>query len=270
MRKSLEDLKDEWEKELNGKNWYSLYQWNSLSRITYTEEISALIIENFCDINFNTNEAREREFNFRHDGKATTKAKKITEKLFCRALYNLKSIDPLGCFIDYEIPMKKTNDAKHGDIDLMSNKEDKLYIIEAKIHYSNESILKALLESYVYTMLIGERHRNKGNDVKKQFYKDFNLDCNIKLTPAILTFKTAESGGQLKEIKQYPKLKDLIRLLNGKLQCNEINNYKFFLVNNEQDDVDKCIDINRYKGKNEVIEFNDNFRPDISEVQLKL
>src|SRR5205085_237763 len=74
--------------------------------------------------------------------------------------------------------------------------------------------LKAILQAFVYTSLVAT--------CRDKFLTDFGLQKTCSLTPAVLTFATAQSGRQLKRLADkrpadLPNLLSLIAILNSKL-----------------------------------------------------
>jgi len=214
------------------KDWYSIYQWKSLKSISYADDIADIIVNNFHLINIVKKNLRQNNFKIDgHCGQAqlSTPIAQFTEKRFLRALFNFTNEQPiefLGFVIDYETPLKASKGANHGNIDLLAQNNNNLFIIEAKKHNSSESILKAILEAYVYSKLV--------NSVKERFYSDFRFSSDLILTPTILTFKSATSGEQLLSINDYPNIKRLLNILNDDLKKDGLNKYRFFIIINEK------------------------------------
>lgn len=82
--------------------------------------------------------------------------------------------------IDYQIPMKDTNNDKEKAIDALATDGKDLYILEYKGFSSNESLLRSVLEIYSYLRLI--------NEGLEKFKCDFGLP-NAKVFPGILLMK---------------------------------------------------------------------------------
>ena len=88
----------------------------------YKEIVSHLIINEFDTITLVYKNLRTDSFRIvDHHGQCElqTQISQITEKRLLRAMYNMQKIDPIGVVIDYEIPLKATKSAYHGDIDLL-------------------------------------------------------------------------------------------------------------------------------------------------------
>jgi len=262
--KTSEELSYEWQ-DIK-KDWYNVYQWGSLQRKSYSDDIANIIINNFHLINLVKKDLRQNNFKIDdHCGQAqlSTPIVQFTEKRFLRALFNFANEKPLeyiGKVIDYEVPLKGKRGAQHGDIDLLTCNNNNLFVIEAKKHNSSESILKAILEAFVYTKLV--------SSVKRNFYASFGLNIKLTLTPAILTFKSATSGKQLISLKDYPNIKRLLFFLNEDLIKDGLNNFRYFIIANEQGDVETSLKARHFDGKGDLIIFKKGFTPDLKEIKI--
>lgn len=215
------------------KNWHNIYQWTKCTTFSYTEKISELLLKEFDQIKWCEKGLRKDKFKqVSHIGhcKPNKDITQFREKIFCRALFNAGSIDLLGKIIDYEIPLTEPKQGKgkqsHGDIDLLSQKDNILFFIEAKKYKSTESLLKAILEIFVYTYRL---HTFKIIDSFKQ---DYECAENMIIVPAVLTFSDSTSGKQIKEIHNYPNLKRLLKRINEELNKFDIKNIEFYVVDN--------------------------------------
>ncbi len=246
-KKSREELEKEFE-EIELKNWFNVYNWNALKDKSYEEACAQILKEHFTELEDNFNNCSKnncRENNFcqdGHDGCANIKSneEKFTEKRMCYALYNAYNKEPfgvLGKIIDYEVPLKKDLRDKKGKIDLLGYDESSgsLNIIEVKQPNSNESILKAILEVFVYSKLVQE--------VKKNFVKEYNefikdkedsisIPKEIIFSPNVLTFKQATSGKQLEEGLSN-ETKKLLSKLNSVLKQQGLTEIRFFYFTNK-------------------------------------
>jgi hypothetical protein len=199
---------------------------------------------------------RERTFRTRdHSGQSElqTGIEQFTEKRYVRAIFNLRQMPPLGKIIDYEVPLKETRDAKHGDIDLLCLVSGAILCVEAKNPLECESILKAILQAFVYTSLAAIRH--------DQFLADFELPPTLLLTPAIMIGK--ESGSQLQWGK-YPHLGKLVRMLNTELAKSDAGAIRFFIIDNDKSEMKSCLTTVKQPNGDQVI-FTNGFRPNVVE-----
>lgn len=222
-----QELEREWNDRLiEGWDWYSIYNWKRTKCLGYTKWICELLCDQFEKIELITDGLRRDGFSrLKHkEGRATLRHpnKETKEKMFCRAVFNRKEVEVLGEAVDFEVPLKGNMNAKHGDVDLLFKRDNELLCIETKWKTNKESILKAILECYVYTRLV---HR-----VKKEFFGCYRLTDSFRLRPVVLTFESATSGRQLKNIKDYPILCKLLASLNDTLAQEDIKNIEFYLA----------------------------------------
>ena len=227
---SKDELKAEW--MALPKDWYSIYQWKPTSRAGYLDWIAGWIIESFPAIQLKTEGLRTRSFKAAdHRGQISlaTGIEQVTEKRIVRALFNRRELPVLGQVLDYEVPLKDRDDAAHGDIDLLCLTPTTCFCLEAKKPDSSESILKPILQAFVYTMLASTK--------KREFLSSFGLEFALKLTPGVVTFSTAQSGRQLGDIATLQMLRTLIRSLNERLHSADIMPMRFFVIDNSPDDI---------------------------------
>ena len=231
---NFQTLNDEFKKEIK-KGWNGIYQWNRVKSKGNTEIISKFLIDDFDKIMFTNKGHRINDFKLKdHLGcsKLNTPITQFTEKRFCRALYNKYNNIPhpiLGQILDYEIPLtepgqKKGNKINHGDIDLLARKKNEILFIEVKKAKSTESLLKAILEIFVYVV------RLKKYDYFLNLLKEYKISHNSKISPSILTFRNSTSGQQILEITKYPILQELIVLINLEFKKYNIAELKFFVI----------------------------------------
>jgi len=259
--KNKELIQEEWFKLR--KDWFSIYNWASLSRKGYSEEIAKLLFDNFEEVKIIYAGLRKNSFRLNsHHGQCqlATDISQHVEKRFCRALFNLKESPLLGKILDYEVPFKEKGESRHGDIDLLSYKEGKLFVIEAKKIGSSESILKAILEAYVYSKLV--------RAVKKAFYADFKIDSGATIKPVVLTFVNSTSGQQLIKMAKYPNVKALIDKINHDLAKTEIDKIGFFLITNPDEDIKSSLEARPFDDKCKMIVFKDSFKLRLKEIKL--
>lgn len=250
-RKTAQDLEQEW-KELS-KDWYSIYQWNSLKVRGYTDEVSRLILHDFDRVEINYEHLRTGDFRIKdHHGQCTlmTPISQITEKRFLRAMYNLHTVKLLGKIIDYEVPLKAIQSAHHGDIDLLAIDKHKVRLIEAKKPGSNESLLKGVLQVYTYAKLVRR--------VRNEFLRSYDIQGDVELSPVVLTFDSAASGKQLLNPGDYPEMKALLKKLNHDLLDNGIGSIEFYSSDLTDEEVNGCLRAKPYLDKSYEIYFKDS------------
>ena len=244
------------------KNWKEFYQWKRIVSKENTEIISDLILKNFTKLKWANTGLRSSIFKTNHLGYCQLQNGKIdpfTEKRFCRAVYNEYNKTPhslLGLFLDYETPLtapkqKAGKKINQGEIDLLSYRKNELLFIEAKVASSNESLLKAILEIFVYVMRLQVFFR------LPQFLEDYgyNKSKDIKITPCVLTFPKATSGEQLLNIKKYPNLIKLIDKINAELKKNGISELEFYIVDDLDQESSSLLKAELVTGKNYKVTF---------------
>ena len=249
-------LRQDWNKV--PKDWYSIYQWGGTSSVRYREWVAEWIVESFEDIQLETEGLREKGFKVighRGQAKLSTGIGQFTEKRFVRAIFNLGQLLPLGEIIDYEVPLKATNAAEHGDIDLLCLASDAIMCVEAKDPRGSTSILKAIVQSFVYTSLAVIRH--------KTFEEEFKLPTTLPFTPAILI--GSQDGLQLQQLSMYSHLSKLVGKLNQKLAKSGAGAIRFFIIENDKSEFASCLTtVAKPNGVKKII-FADGFTPNVVE-----
>jgi len=142
---------------------------------------------------------------------------------------------------------------------LISYKDNKLFVIEAKQIGSSESILKAILETYVYSKLVIK--------VKKEFYADFKIEPLTKIVPSVLTFKSSTSGQQLTNLIKYPYITQFIEQLNEDLVSTGNEKIRFFLMMNTENEIKDCLETKQFNGEIKIV-FKRKFNLKIEEIKL--
>ncbi|HET9101290.1 MAG TPA: hypothetical protein VFN62_12915 [Acidobacteriaceae bacterium] len=241
------------------KDWYSIYQWGGTSSVRYTEWVAEWIVESFEDIQLEIKGLREKGFkviDHRGQAKLSTGMGQFTEKRFVRAIFNLGQIPfLLGKIIDYEIPLKATQDDKHGDIDILCLAPDAIVCVEAKDPRGSTSILKAIVQSFVYTSRAGIRH--------KQFVEEFKLPTTLPFTPAILIGR--QDSLQLQQLSRYPHLSQLVGKLNEELAKSGAGAIRFFMIENDKSEFASCLTTVEQPNGDKKIIFADGFTPQVFE-----
>ncbi|WP_293892136.1 hypothetical protein [Flavobacterium sp.] len=244
------------EKDFNEvtKNWHNIYQWTKCTKISYTEEISQLLLKQFDLIKWTGDGLRKNKFKQDlHIGycQIDKDPNQFMEKRFCRALFNI-SLEHFGKIIDYEVPLTEPKQGQgkknHGDIDLLSQKENSLFFIEVKKHKSAESLLKAILEIFVYTYRL--HHFKMINSLKL----DYGCSESTTIVPAVLTFSDSRSGNQIKEFYKYPELQNLLKRINAELNKEGIKNIEFYVV--EEFIIEKALVSSLIRNKDYKIELS--------------
>ena len=118
----------------------------------YTEIISEYLLEHY-DL-FNQIQKIKRG-NYKigsHNGTTPRETSNRKEERIALALAQKKVLNPLGEFIDYQVPLKSKQSDRAGKIDLMTFDESTgiLRLIELKAPKSKETLLRCVLEIYTY------------------------------------------------------------------------------------------------------------------------
>ena len=218
------------------KNWHNIYQWKKCSSTGYIEFISEILLDQFDHINNNWTPNGHRTENFKQDlhiGEAILSKDIATfnEKRFCRALFNAGPINLLGRIIDYEIPLTEPKQGKgkqnHGDIDLLSIANNQLFFIEAKKPEPSDSLLKAILEIFVYT------YRLHKFDFINKFKEEYEV-TEHKSVPVVLAFENSSAGRQIIDIynksKEYNQFITLIDRINIELSKVGVEKIEFYVI----------------------------------------
>jgi hypothetical protein len=260
--KTREELQDMFNRLNN--NWYSIYNWPSINSKSYLNEISDIILNSYDAIKLDLRDLREKNFWLKdsHIGTCQIKpTKNIQEKRICRAMFNYKDLGVMGNVRDYEVPLKGISKSKHGDIDLLSIKDNEVFIIEAKNPNTNTSIVKGILQAFTYCQLVQQ--------VKSSFFSDFNIDQGSILIPSVLVFNDSECGKEMRSIKQYGSLIRLLNRLN--MACLEEGNgrIKLFIITNTNKEVENSLVLEPWiEGKPKII-FSKEFHPEIKEIKYE-
>ena len=257
---NIQELRTEWNSL--SKNWYSIYQWQRTTGVGYCDWISEWINESADSIELLDAGLRQRPFRIAdHQGQISlqTSIAQITEKRIVRAIYNTQELPLLGRIVDYEVSLKETQDASHGDIDLLCDTGEDALCVEAKAPNSGESILKAILQVFTYTMLV--------STVRKRFLADFDLPLTHTLTPVVLTYHSSTSGKQLREISSSNQLSVLIETLNRLLEKKQIGPIRFFVVDDQECSFDgSLVEVRESDSDLTRVAFRNGFSWQISEV----
>lgn len=176
-------------------------------KITRVKRKNSYSRENHCNIEIDICKSNRDEENF---------AKRITGL----------ELNNLGLIKDYQIPLKDTSANEGiGKIDLISyNEKDKyLFLIELKYTGNPEALLRALLESYIYSKIVDK------NKLITDLLGSVNPD-EIKIIPSVLLVPKCKSYDELKEMEdgKRPYLKKLslelgIRFFTMEFFVNEIH-----------------------------------------------
>ena len=110
-----------------------------------------------------------------------------------------------GRILDYQIPLKISQQDSAGKIDLLSQDGSDVLILELKKPDSKETMLRCVLEAYTYSKMV----------VKEKLFREYGINQSFPLIPAPLVF---EGSGPLKDFERgkRPKLFELMDRLDIK------------------------------------------------------
>lgn len=220
--------RDELEAAINDaqKDMSSFYQKNFINwkGVTsspyseyYTELIAGWILLHFNKISANTIQTVTRSSSYfisDHDGSKYSSNAVRSEEHIAMALKRNRYIDNIGFILDYQTPIKNSQDDGYGKIDVLSFDVTSgiMRILELKKTESEETLLRCVLEAHTYLMTV---------DVPK-LVKDFQTDGKFNLS----NFKAARACPLIfKNSLQYieyeqmlngdrPRLRELMRRLD--------------------------------------------------------
>lgn len=200
--------------EVEPKLWYK----SDCCSKTRAELFAEIIYKKISDDGLNIDTIyRDRDYLVEtHDG--TTKNKesnRLEEHIALYMFRNRNSYTNIGEIVNYQVPLKRSgDDEKVGKIDLIAYypSEKVLKLLELKRPYSNETLLRAVLEIHTYSKQIDSDKLKK--EFKDKFGKRFDLkdDTELKIEPAVLLFK-----GSYAE-KEYYNENSFTRKLMDKLE----------------------------------------------------
>ncbi len=199
----------------------------------YSEIISEYIFNHLDFFNATIPQiTRTKSYDVGHTGKSNNETEeiedlqdKISEKKTAKEIFRqsrkgqikkgiskeeLLPVGDIGKVLDYQTPLKNTEKDVVGEIDLLSETDDSVYILELKIENSDETLLRCVLEGYTYLRTV--------NGTK--LLKDFGIDESKKLKTAPLIYEIGYPGRDLRDLLKgnRPRLKELMK----ELEVNEV------------------------------------------------
>ena len=178
----------------------------------YTEVVAEFIlnhIDAFKEINPISRTKRKKTYNMHHTGEHNPKSIR-NEEVIAMQMFNQSKkgfrMNQVGKIIDYQTPLKSSMSDKAGKIDLLSESDDTVYILELKKKSSKETMLRCVLEAYTYLRLVDE----------KQLLSDFNIDSAKSVYAAPLVFWGGSQWNEMQETRKHPKLIELMKELKIK------------------------------------------------------
>jgi len=191
----------------------------------YTEivaEYACNNIERFSEIRKIKREASYRVYG--HDGIYSDTSNRLEERTAMKMFNQCQDgseFDFIGRVIDYQTPLKnrKTDDA--GKIDLLSVKEDTVFILELKKEDSTETMLRCVLEGYTYLKTVDE----------EKLFNDFKLKNIKNIYASPLVFRGKEQWREMQEDR--PQLFRLMKLVGSKPYYIDIQENKYIITEDE-------------------------------------
>lgn len=183
---------------------------------SYFEQYAQILLKNdpvklFDKIEPNSVRTKKSYFMESHDG--ITKEGNIKGSTFkweereCIALrnYYIKKHDKADFrILDYQMPLKNTNNDKEDGVDLIGTDGKDLYLLEYKRFISKESLLRSVLEVYTYRQLL--------ENAKNKVCSDYNYPEG-KLIPGILVMEGSEQYKSWQSHDSNSSIKKLIHEL---------------------------------------------------------
>ena len=124
----------------------------------------------------------------------------------------------IGKIIDYQTPLNNKQCDNAGKIDLLSVKDDKLYVLELKKEDSEETMLRCVLEGYTYLKTV---------DLQK-LISNFGLSTNLYANACPFVFKNGAQYIEMQEDRKW--LFKLMDLLGCKPYYISIENGKYVVT----------------------------------------
>lgn len=175
----------------------------------YTEVVANFLIDNLDEYK-NGIPKITRESSYKtatHTGEfdinTSREEEKIAMEMFRQSVSG-KDYDFIGKIIDYQTPLKNKQKDVAGKIDLLSYDGSCLIILELKKPFSDESMLRCVLEGYTYL---------KTADTIK-LLEDFILPKETKVVASPFVFKYGKQYQEM--LKKMPYLFKLMEMLESK------------------------------------------------------
>lgn len=270
----MDELQQQWLELGNPPNWFDVYNWGLLGEHEHIDDIAQLLLQHVDAIILDENGLRSDWFRkYNHDGHAylndadaaaaiANGPLELNERRYVRALFNLGGHEPLGTMLDYELPLKEDNDARHGKVDLLSSPTIRhLLVCEVKSPANNESLLKAVSQAFTYTRLLAIRQR--------QIEDKFGFTRGCILGPAVVTHENINSGTVLLNIQHHPAVGQLLQAMNESLIRVGCRPMRFFIGSNTLEEVQANLGVEEERGRWKP-SFRFGFVPTITELALLL
>ena len=151
--------------------------------LSYTEDIAEYLLNNLSL--FDTIPVLSRTASYKtggHDGVTESPDLNRAEERIAFGMFG-NNYQHIGKVIDYQTPLTNSRADKHtGKIDLLSETDNEIWLIELKKFDSEETLLRCVLEAYTNMKMV---------DADK-FRLDFELDPKKPLRAAAIVFRDQE------------------------------------------------------------------------------
>ena len=139
-----------------------------------------------------------------HDGVTENPDSNRAEERIALGMFG-NTYENIGKIIDYQTPLKNARTDKHvGKIDLLSETDNEIWLIELKKYDSDETLLRCVLESYTNYKMV--------DTIKLK--QDFGLDPEKPVRPAAIVFRDQDQH------ESYQKPDSSVRKLMTALDVN--------------------------------------------------
>lgn len=175
----------------------------------YTEVVSEFLIDNLDEYISGIPQIT-RETTYRtptHTGEVDLSTPREEERIAIEMFNQSKAgntYNYIGDIIDYQTPLKNKRTDIAGKIDLLSYDGSCLRVLELKKPFSDESMLRCVLEGYTYLKTV---------DCVK-LIRDFDLPENTKVLASPFVFKYGQQYQEM--LEKRPNLFNLMKMLNSK------------------------------------------------------
>ena len=210
----LNKLKDALEKK-GASGLYSIDEVNYVgvtkdTKEFYTEVFAEWLLENPGLLEGIEEHRRELDYRIPGHEQREIPNSNRQEEIIAIKLYKSRDSEKVlhagfGRILDYQIPLKISQQDSAGKIDLLSQDGSDVLILELKKPDSKETMLRCVLEAYTYSKMV----------VKEKLFREYGINQTASIIPAPLVF---EGSGPLRDFERgkRPKLFELMDRLDIK------------------------------------------------------
>jgi len=232
VKKTECEVKKEVRNVLLSKSPEKIYTIDEIKRVSYCEWVAEEIITHYDKLKINQLKPRDT-YDANHVGCIKNDTGKRTEKVIAKQLYNAKTDyeDTIGRIFDYEVPVWAVDKNGAGEVDLVSETKDCIYLIEFKRPKSSESLLRCVMEIITYYKQLP---KDKFLD---SFIESRKISKKLPVKAAILIFEDSAAYRQKKKIKSYPRTSELIKKL---MEDFDVEVDLFYIKDYKEDVIRPC------------------------------